>query len=115
MPGGDALLGLGCRLAVEGRFERGGEIVPEGDVSRLLRGVLRVASERGCVCERDDRVTVLACIEGELLAGQLTALPTQVEGMVEDVPAAPGVVDSLDQVRRSMPATALARASSSKR
>jgi len=55
-PGVDALLGLPGRLAVEWCFECGGEIVPEGDVCRLIGGVLGIASQLGCVCECDDRV-----------------------------------------------------------
>src|SRR6266545_7078031 len=54
------------RGAVERRVEGGGELVPEVDVSRLFGGVLAVA---GCGCgvgEGDDRVTVLARVEGEI-------------------------------------------------
>src|SRR5207248_6053218 len=98
----------------------------------LFCRVRRIAAGRCRVGQGDDRVSVLAGVEGKPLLRQLPALPARVEGMLEDVPAGPRLVDSLDQIhlgsqfvvrtpsgryyaRRSMPSIARARAPRSKR
>jgi len=93
--------------------------------------MLGVAADCRRIGERHDRVPVLARVIGKVLAAQLAALPAEIEGMVEDVPACPRFVDSINQIHlapftvgplknrsyasRSMPATARAKAPSSKR
>ena len=60
----------------------------------LLARVLAVAGSGGSVRHGNDRVPVLAGVEGELLTGQRAALPALVEGVLQNVPAAPGLVDT---------------------
>ena len=60
----------------------------------LLLGVLAVARGGGRASQSEDRMPVLAGVEGELLPGQFAALPTLVEGVLQDVPALPGLVDT---------------------
>ena len=93
-PGRYAVRGLRHWLAIERRFARGGEIVPKGNVLSLLLGVLAVARGGGRASQSEDRMPVLAGVEGELLPGQFAALPTLVEGVLQDVPALPGLVDT---------------------
>jgi len=60
--------------------------------------MLGVAADGCRVRERHDGMPVLTRIEGEVLASQVAALPAEIEGMVEDVPACPRLVDSVDQI-----------------
>ena len=67
-------------------------------MSSLLRRVFGIAAGRCRVGQGGDRVPVLAGVERKRLLRQLPALPACVERMLEDVPAGPRLVDSLDQI-----------------
>ncbi len=97
-PGSRAFARLRERGSVERCVERGGEVVPESDVSRLLSSMLGVPSRSGGSGERDYRMTVFARVEGELVAAQLATLPAEIKRMVEDVPACADLVNALDQI-----------------
>src|SRR5439155_8377589 len=84
---------LAGRLPVEGRLDDSGELVPERHVLGLLLRVLAIARGGGRSRERDDRMPVLAGVEREFIPRQLAAFPTLVERVLQDVPAAPGLVD----------------------
>ena len=137
LPGGDAFLGFGRRLAVEWRFERGGEIVPEGDVSCLLGGVLRrrrlallrlrarrprdgtrphrTRARRGSAHRAPNASRRDGRGRSSGAGRRRFARSGSWDSILSRRDATPAAIVSLDQVRRSMPATALARASSSKR
>src|SRR3989442_11932552 len=97
-PGGCALARLRRRLAVEGCVERGRELVPQLDVGGLLGGVACIARPRGGISECDDGMPVLAGVERELGTRELTALPAEIERMLEDGPACASLIDELDQI-----------------
>ena len=60
----------------------------------LLARVLAVARGGSRLRHGDDRVPVLPGVEGKLVTGQLTALPALVEGVLQDIPAPPRLVDT---------------------
>ena len=60
-----AAAGLRQRLGVVFGAKRRGEVVPERDVLRLFLGVQ--PRRAGSACKRDDRVSVLAGVAGQLL------------------------------------------------
>src|SRR5438105_2662599 len=93
-PGRGALGGLRRRLPVERRLDGSSELVPQPDVLGLLARVLAVARGGSRLCHGDDRVPVLPGVEGKLVTGQLTALPALVEGVLQDIPAPPRLVDT---------------------
>src|SRR4051794_21947110 len=107
-PGVDALLGLGSggcsHLAADGLDEA----VPEGDVVLLLSRVAKQVDalgfrgglgDRGAEAgDRSCRVAVLDGVIGQLLASQISSGPALVEGVLENVPAGPGLLDPLPDV-----------------
>ena len=64
-PGVRAAAGLRQRLGLLFGAKRRGEVVPERDVLRLFLGVQPRRARRAC--KRDDRVSVLAGVAGQLL------------------------------------------------
>src|SRR5262249_17440932 len=104
-PAGHALCRLRRRLRADLTAGRLDEAVPEPDVRLLVRSVSLnllapllgsvVGRLPAATCQGLRGVAVLACVAGELLAGQLSRRPAHVEGVLQHVVPGPAFLYSL--------------------